>query len=47
MIKNYELKAVTRARTEEREKYSALHKKIIEKIDTAIVIADGKQAFIN
>lgn len=46
-MRDLEFKAVKKARVEEREKLSKLHNKIIEKIDNAIVVADGKQAFIN
>lgn len=46
-MRDLEFKAVKKARVEEREKLSKLHNKIIEKIDRAIVIAEGKQAFIN
>ncbi len=46
-MRDLEFKAVKKARLEEREKLSELHNKIIEKIDRAIVIAEGKQAFIN
>ena len=39
--------AVKEAREEERKKFSSLHKKIIDKIDTAIVVTDGKLAFLS